>query len=79
MSKSNSNKSKGMSRRHFLRTMGGCAAMSQTAMLSTLMNLSLTQSAAAAADTSGYKAMVCVFLFGGNDSYNITAVPLTDK
>lgn len=31
---------------------------------------------AAAADVSGYKALVCVFLFGGNDSHN-TIVPLT--
>ena len=65
------NKSKGVTRRHFLRTMGGCAAISQTAALSTLMNLSLTKSAVAQTDTSGYKAMVCVFLFGGVDSFNI--------
>lgn len=78
MSKNKSNKSKGISRRHFLRTMGGCAAMSQTAMLSTLMNLSLTKSAAAAIDTSGYKALVCIFLFGGIDSYNVL-VPMTDS
>jgi len=30
----------------------------------------------AAADVSGYKALVCVFLFGGNDSHN-TIVPIT--
>ncbi len=33
-------------------------------------------SSANAADTSGYKALVCVFLFGGNDSHN-TIVPIT--
>ena len=31
---------------------------------------------AGAADTAGYKALVCVFLFGGNDSHN-TIVPIT--
>ncbi len=31
---------------------------------------------AAAADVSGYKALVCVFLFGGNDSHNMI-VPIT--
>jgi uncharacterized protein (DUF1501 family) len=33
-------------------------------------------SSANAADTSGYKALVCVFLFGGNDSHNMI-VPRT--
>ncbi|MBC7709839.1 MAG: DUF1501 domain-containing protein [Rhizobacter sp.] len=33
-------------------------------------------SSANAADTSGYKALVCVFLFGGNDSHNLI-VPRT--
>jgi len=33
-------------------------------------------STAMAADTTGYKALVCVFLFGGNDSHN-TIVPLS--
>ena len=33
-------------------------------------------SSANAADTSGYKALVCVFLFGGNDSHNMI-VPAT--
>ncbi len=33
-------------------------------------------SSANAADTSGYKALVCVFLFGGNDSHNMI-VPVT--
>ncbi len=33
-------------------------------------------SPAAASDVTGYKALVCVFLFGGNDSHN-AVVPLT--
>ena len=34
-------------------------------------------SSADAADTTGYKALVCVFLFGGNDSHNMI-VPATN-
>lgn len=60
------------SRRSFLRLGGACAALTATPVLSTLLNLQLTKTALAA--TSGfddYKALVCVFLFGGNDSYNM--------
>ncbi len=60
------------SRRQFLYGLGtGCAALTQSAALSTLLNLSLTRSAAAAIDVSGYKALVCIFLFGGIDTYNV--------
>ena len=31
----------------------------------------LAMEQAAAASTSGYKALVCVFLFGGNDAFNM--------
>ncbi len=59
-------------RRQFLAGLGaGCAAMTQVSALSTLVNLSLTKSAAAAIDVTGYKALVCVFLFGGIDSHNV--------
>lgn len=61
----------GISRRDFLRMSGGCAAMSQTALLSTLVNMSMTRSALAATQPQGYKAMVCLFLFGGNDAFNM--------
>ncbi|MEE8508084.1 MAG: DUF1501 domain-containing protein, partial [Myxococcota bacterium] len=38
------------------------------------MNLSLTKSAlSAVSDVTGYKALVCVFLAGGNDSFNMLA------
>ena len=54
-----------LSRRDFLRFSGGCAALTEISMLSTLLNLNMIRSASAAIDTSGYKALVCVFLFGG--------------
>jgi uncharacterized protein (DUF1501 family) len=62
---------KGLTRRNALRTLGGCAAMTQTSLLSTLLTMNLTRAAAAAVDTSGYKAMVCCFLHGGIDSFNL--------
>lgn len=62
-----------MGRRDILKMMGGCAAMSQIPILSTLLNLNLIRSASAAIDPGGddYKAIVCVFLLGGIDSYNV--------
>jgi uncharacterized protein (DUF1501 family) len=73
VSKSRIAKNIGLSRRSLLRGMGGCAAMSQVPVLSTVLNLSLTNAAAAAIDTTGYKALVCVFLHGGIDSFNMLA------
>lgn len=62
-----------LDRRTFMKMSGGCAALSSTSLLSTLINLKLTNVAAAASDTSGYKALVCVFFLGGNDSHNVLA------
>lgn len=60
------------SRRDFLRL------SAQTAMSAAVAStLGIYQRAAAAsADTSGYKALVCLYLTGGNDGFN-TFVPLT--
>ena len=56
-----------MDRRHFLQSLSAFGG-------ATLLPHCF--SPAMAADTSGYKALVCVFLFGGNDSHNMI-VPLT--
>ena len=56
-----------MNRRHFLKALSAFGA-------SPLLPGFLTP--AMAADVTGYKALVCVFLFGGNDSHN-AIVPLT--
>jgi uncharacterized protein (DUF1501 family) len=61
------------SRRQFLKQSGALSAMG-VAGGSWLMNLA-AMSDAAAADGSGYKALVCVFLYGGNDACN-TVLPL---
>ena len=57
-----------LSRRRFLKR----AALGTTASCSALATLSRFQLAQAALNAdSDYKALVCVFLFGGNDSYNM--------
>lgn len=58
-------------RRDLLKLAGGCAALTNTSLMSTLFSLSATNAAVAANDLSGYKALVCVFLYGGNDSFNM--------
>ena len=73
MKRKTADQSNDLTRRNFLKlSAGGCAAMTSLPLLSTLLNLELTRSAAAATpNLTGYKAMVCVFLFGGYDAYNV--------
>ena len=61
-----------ISRRRFLGQ-ASCAAVSSIPVLSTLLNLKLAQDiAAVTAPASGeYRALVCLFLSGGNDSFNV--------
>ncbi len=59
------------SRRQFL-VQTGCSAMGITSLVNTLAHLKLMQGALNAQSSgSGYKALVCVFLHGGNDSNNM--------
>ena len=63
--------SQDLSRRSFLGQVN-CAAISSLPILSTLLNLKLAGDAAAA--TSGakdYRALVCLFMSGGMDTYNV--------
>jgi len=58
---------RGLSRRSFLRSV--CTAVGMTSLASTVFDL---RRIAAAAPLSGdFKALVCVFLYGGNDSNNV--------
>ena len=68
---------KAISRRRFLGE-ASCAAVGSTALFSSLLQLRMT-STAAAAESGGddYKALVCLFLAGGNDSFNML-VPHND-
>ena len=64
-----------MNRRKFLGT-ASCAAIGTTTFFSTLINLGMANAAAArtakSANTNGnYKALVCILLAGGNDSFNM--------
>lgn len=60
------------SRRQFLGR-ASCAAVSSIPVLNTLMNLSFAErlSAVTAPAASEYRALVCIFLSGGNDSFNM--------
>lgn len=64
-----------ITRREFLGQ-ASCAGVKGTAILSTLLSLRLANSLAAQTASSDYKALVCLFLAGGNDSFNML-VPTT--
>ena len=53
------------SRRGFLKL--GTQALASSTLLATLGGM---ERALAASDTNGYRALVCVFLYGGHDSFN---------
>ena len=59
---------KGISRRELLRA--GCCTAASFSMTAALGRLNMIH-ALAAGPASGYQALVCVFLFGGNDSNNL--------
>jgi uncharacterized protein (DUF1501 family) len=61
-----------LSRREFLGQ-ASCAGVGATALFSTLLSLRLANSLAAQATPGAgdYKALVCLFLAGGNDSFNM--------
>lgn len=62
--------SKPMSRRDFIRQ-ASCAALGTWAITSTIRDLRFINAAVAQSDPTDYKALVCVFLAGGNDSNNL--------
>ncbi|MGB7324732.1 MAG: hypothetical protein WBD31_07660, partial [Rubripirellula sp.] len=51
----------------------GCGLMSSMPITSAFLNLQATQVLAADGIPSDYKSLVCVFLSGGNDSFNMLA------
>jgi uncharacterized protein (DUF1501 family) len=69
-----------VNRREFLRK-SICAALGGAGLYSALGSLRLIGAAAAAQRPSGfsdYKALVCIFMYGGNDSFN-TVVPMSGQ
>ncbi len=65
-------KTKGIDRRRFIGQVS-CAAVGSTAFYSTLVSLLMSSrvSAQSLPASSGHKALVCLFLDGGNDSFNM--------
>jgi uncharacterized protein (DUF1501 family) len=63
------------SRRNFLRTTG--CGLSAAAALSSFAKLETIASAAMQTKAADYKALVCIFLFGGNDGNNMV-IPFTN-
>ena len=59
-----------ITRRDFLRR-AACAAVGTAAMTSAIRDLRFMNAAVAQSNISGYKALVCIFLQGGNDSNNL--------
>ncbi len=59
-----------MHRRGFLRQLN-CAAVGSAALLNTLLNLRLANRVAAQGNAGDSKALVCLFLSGGIDSFNV--------
>jgi uncharacterized protein (DUF1501 family) len=55
-------------RRTFIRQ-AACAALTTTGILNTIFDL--RRLSAATTDTSDYKALICLFLYGGNDANNV--------
>jgi uncharacterized protein (DUF1501 family) len=67
-------------RRKFLKGLG-CGALSATPLLGTLAHLGSVTSAAGQSMPAGddYRALVCILLAGGNDSYNMVVPHQTDE
>jgi len=59
-----------ITRRDFIRR-AACAAVGTAAMTSSIRDLRLMNAAVAQSNITDYKALVCVFLQGGNDSNNL--------
>src|SRR5271156_6689674 len=59
-----------LNRREFIRT-AACAAVGTAAMTSAIRDLRFMNAAVAQSNITDYKALVCIFLQGGNDSNNL--------
>ena len=59
-----------ISRRQFIRQ-AACAAVGTTAMTTAIRDLRFMNAAVAQSNITNYKALVCIFLAGGNDSNNL--------
>src|SRR5215469_96798 len=66
------------SRREFIRQ-AACAAVGTAALTSAIKDLRFMNAAVAQTNISDYKALVCLFLSGGNDSNNLIIPTITSE
>src|SRR6185369_2921966 len=59
-----------ITRRDFIRR-AACAAVGTAALTSNIRDLRFMNAAVAQSNINDYKALVCIFLAGGNDSNNL--------
>src|ERR1041385_5061968 len=59
-----------ITRRRFIRQ-AACAALGTGALTAAIRDLRFMNAAVAQSNISDYKALVCIFLAGGNDSNNL--------
>jgi uncharacterized protein (DUF1501 family) len=67
-----------LSRREFVRQ-AACAAVGTAAMSFAIRDLRFMNAAVAQSNISDYKALVCIFLAGGNDSNNLVIPTITSE
>ena len=67
-----------VSRRDFLRR-AACAGVGTLAMTSAISQLRFMNAAVAQSNPGAYKALVCIFLNGGNDSNNLIIPTITSQ
>src|SRR5271165_3811014 len=67
-----------ITRRDFIRR-AACAAVGTAAMTSAIRDLRLMNAAVAQSNITDYKALVCIFLQGGNDSNNLVIPTVTSE
>jgi uncharacterized protein (DUF1501 family) len=67
-----------LSRREFIRQ-AACAAVGTAAMSFAIRDLRFMNAAVAQSNITDYKALVCIFLAGGNDSNNLVIPTITSE
>src|SRR6516164_10434705 len=67
-----------LTRRDFLRR-AACAAVGTAAMTSAIRDLRFMNAAVAQSNITDYKALVCIFMAGGNDSNNLILPTITSE
>src|SRR5437764_13441314 len=67
-----------VTRRQFIRQ-AACAAVGTAAMTAAIRDLRFMNAAVAQSNVTDYKALVCIFLAGGNDSNNMIVPTVTSE